>query len=764
MLPKEWLKQFYECRQLTTADGRTLFSYRMGENEFVTLKAALKTSALVGLNNILNFSGVFRGREWSAAFVIYAAEWWRRDYDGSQWSWASVFASFGANADDLSIQQRNGVVESGLRYWRREVRIVNGRSRYLGTIATEGGLPLNQLNSSAGWLGAVFKQAIPKYTRLQNSGVDATELIAECNFIPQTYQKDEIYTILGDMVKTVVDLKRQHQLHDRENPVEHLNQHNPLWRELFPMPITHDVGAKLLSDMIFTAAKVVDTSVLPMRCFRCLSGDGFLQLQFEFAKFVGLEALGLPENIPGRLTIELIADDGKTVLLGTALRTVYQTKPSLKMPNTPDAIAGAAALQAYAIRFNHLSETLKEVPLVGGEALDNNVPWVFVQRDGDWHLEGRASFNTRAKQVRIMYPCTWHYTGEAVETKSLPNAPNDKVLLEARGSIRLTDEDGGIFIIKTAQEQVSHHYYLRGKQLAFASTPNELYLGLPILRHTDNGSGINRDIPSNRLLARAVNGRGAWQPLAQALQGVYELSLCEQGAIIFRKKCVLLPEQFAVRFKPSDNALDGTIYLDNTGTAEVVCETAIEHKIIREDSCSGYRIDLNAEQTPPNQVRVTLHWSGMVEMVTINLPFPARGGQVIDANGNKLPSGQYLFQEQLHGVRLRLFNEQPSVIRHLQIEFMLIDEALGDLRDVLLRHEVKNKGAVIELAVINYWDWMKNLLTVSNGLDSYIRLAIYENGTELLRTRICRYALSLERNLTQGTVAPCVRIVVASNF
>jgi len=96
-----------------------------------------------------------------------------------------VFSSFGADAKALTTARRSLVVESGLRYWGRKVRVINGRSLYLGSIAIEGGLPLNQLNKSSGWLGRVFKQVIPKYTRLQHTGIYADTLVAECDYYKQ---------------------------------------------------------------------------------------------------------------------------------------------------------------------------------------------------------------------------------------------------------------------------------------------------------------------------------------------------------------------------------------------------------------------------------------------------------------------------------------------------------------------------------------------------------------------------------------------------
>jgi hypothetical protein len=711
----------------------------MSDSEFETLKATLKTTVLLGVANITKVSG------WNAAFVIYAAEWWRREYDGTAWSWEKVFVSFGAIAKELKTEHRNLVVESGLRYWQREICVNNGRSLYLGSVACEGGLPLNQLNKSSGWLGRVFKQVIPKYTRLQNTGISAEELIAECDYIPKTYQ--QVNAVLGDMVKTVVGLKQQYRLHERSNPVSYLDQHAPSWREQFPLPIETEVGEKLLSDMITTAAKADDAMTLPLRGIRQLRDDGSLQLQLEFSGFISLEKLNMPETIPSRLDVELVCSDGITRSLGAALKTAYQQKPSLKMPRMPEAIKGDRAIQGYSIRFKHLSTTIDEMPIVGGEELDNEVPWIFVQQNDDWILEGVASVSTRAKEVRILYPrqLICHANTEA---QNMTIALTDKQLLQVGGIIQLTDNENNSFTIKTAQEGSASHYYLQGKIVKFTSTPKELYLGLPTLRRVDNETGISTEIPATKLVARAVNAKGNWQPLTQGRQGIYEIRLHDdQGNILFRKKCALLSEQFAIRFKPSTNSLDGTIYLDNTGFATVLCESPIKHTINTEPS--GHRIELYADHTPPSHVRLALRWPGITAMLTLTVPFPARGGQIIDANGNR--TEQPLFQDQLHGIRLRLFNEQPDRKRHLQIDFRIKDDTLDDVKDLYFRDELKLKGAVIELAIIDYLEWINTLMAIKN-LDSHVQLAVYENGSPLLQTKIFRYQFALERNLSQGCV------------
>lgn len=743
MQVKDWISNTLQRRNLTCPDPRPLHQYRISDAEFCTLKKALELSSLFDLNTASK-----NIPRWNAAFVMYAAEWWRREYDGRAWSWKALFGSIGRDSEKLSITQRNLVIETGLQFWRRKVRVINGRCRYLGSVACEGGLPLNQFNNNGSWLEKVLKQVIPQYARWHAAGIEAFELIAGCDDkLPASYQNDQVREILGDMVKAVVELKREYQLHERDNPVAYLDRHCPSWREHFPLPIETEIGQKLLSDMVSTAAKADEGMAAPIQAIRQLREDGNVQLQIEYSVFVALEKLDMPEAIPSRLNVELASRDGLTRNLGVALKTAHQQQQGLKMPRMPESIKGDKATQGYSIRFKHVSDVLQEIPLPGGEELDNEVPWVFAERDQEWRLAGVASMRTRAKRVRILYPEYLNPQGDT-EVHALETVFSGKKLIETGGCIRFSDDENNAFTIKTAQDHASSTYFLHGKRLEFARHPQEVFLGLPTLRRADPETCAIKDISANHLTARPVNSKAPWQRLTPELQGIYEIRLMEQNNILFRKRCALLSEKFAVRFKPSPNSLDGTIFLDHVKPAAIVCASTIKHAITPEND--GYRIDLTADQAPPTHVDVSLRWPGMAEMLTLTLPFPARGGQIIDADGNKLSSRQSLFADRLHGIRLRLFGEQFD--RQARIEFTLQDDKQDDIKDVYFRHEIKRKGNVIELALIDYLQWINDLLAVSRNLDSQARLTVYESGSELVRTTISRYQFSLQRNVEQDTV------------
>jgi hypothetical protein len=77
--PEFFLTRFLNERGLDTPSVHTLFSYHLTFDEFTELKDIVKKyrpkSSLVSKNI----------RYWSACFVLWASEWYRRKYQAKKW-------------------------------------------------------------------------------------------------------------------------------------------------------------------------------------------------------------------------------------------------------------------------------------------------------------------------------------------------------------------------------------------------------------------------------------------------------------------------------------------------------------------------------------------------------------------------------------------------------------------------------------------------------------------------------------------------------
>ncbi|WP_267926095.1 hypothetical protein [Desulfolithobacter dissulfuricans] len=119
---KTWLKTFLLQRGgLSRPDGRELFRYRMTEQEFGDLEKSLQSwlASLSGFDNLARLADV---PLFYKLFVLYGAEWWRRRYDGSGFSWEPILHDLRADPDAWNAMQRSRCVKNGLSSWRVKVR------------------------------------------------------------------------------------------------------------------------------------------------------------------------------------------------------------------------------------------------------------------------------------------------------------------------------------------------------------------------------------------------------------------------------------------------------------------------------------------------------------------------------------------------------------------------------------------------------------------------------------------------------------------
>ncbi len=168
----EWKRQFLNRRELSTPSGMPLYTYRVTPYEFEDLESLLRGRLAEWLKRGTLGDIAQQIPAFPALFVLYAAEWWRRRYDGSQWSWEPILEAIGAPPNGWNQAQRSACVERGLRDWRLDLTNTHG-FRFLGSVAFQGGLPMQLLATAHGNIGRVLTQVL----RLASNGsADANDI------------------------------------------------------------------------------------------------------------------------------------------------------------------------------------------------------------------------------------------------------------------------------------------------------------------------------------------------------------------------------------------------------------------------------------------------------------------------------------------------------------------------------------------------------------------------------------------------------------
>ena len=522
MRPIEWVDLILKRHGLEKPDGRQLFQYRLTDKEYSDLTELLKSSEILGITNITKM--LF----WDAAFVIYASEWWRREYAG-QWGWDGIFNSLGIDYNELTTGRRNDLIEMGLHRWRRDVRVHNGTRKFLGTVATEGGLPLHQLSDSGGWLRGVLQPVLKKHV---SRDIAISVLIENySDLIPTSYRSTEIAQILADIAETVISLRKEHELMDKEAPLEWLDNNRPNWRELFPLPIDDAAGKSLLSDLVDTVSKARtdehERNPFEVERFliRAESAAPELVAQIEMPTFVSFDSLEVDisdTNFPSSFNLEVSEPNGETWPWCRGILTTYRGKQALKLSGRALKLSGIDATRELRLRFKSMGETVLEVDLVNGSNLDIDLPWLFRNIDEKWMLHGVASQSIENEFAMVFIPSNYSYEPLDDDTYITEYGRFlSGCILKVSGTIRCLSEDVKYKISAGIEESVVQ-YHLSGKRFSYGTIPGEVYLGVPHLIEKNSITGFSSVNRGDRLLAKPVGVDSQWKPLSQYTSGYYE--------------------------------------------------------------------------------------------------------------------------------------------------------------------------------------------------------------------------------------------------
>lgn len=132
----------------------------------------------------------------SALFVLYASEWWRRRYyDGSGFAWRPI-------TDTISMDEFGGILTKGALCIRRgfsqwNIKLNDNGLRYLGSVAYQGGLPMQLLSTAHGNIGRLLSNVLHHVANNQVNSIEIEGLVDSANQIPMAYRRREGLCTIG---------------------------------------------------------------------------------------------------------------------------------------------------------------------------------------------------------------------------------------------------------------------------------------------------------------------------------------------------------------------------------------------------------------------------------------------------------------------------------------------------------------------------------------------------------------------------------------
>ena len=180
-----WRLAFLRARSLERPTGNPLCTYKCTDAEFEALRLALASS----------LDGEPEGATTieSACFVLFGAEWFRREHSGGHWTWDGIFQALAVSGPD-NPQMRSKMVMEGLGYWKREVFYTGTNRAFLITLAAEGGLPLKLLREQGAHLRRFFRALLQDLEDAQGGGEVYAVSERAAEFLPASFCRPKLRT------------------------------------------------------------------------------------------------------------------------------------------------------------------------------------------------------------------------------------------------------------------------------------------------------------------------------------------------------------------------------------------------------------------------------------------------------------------------------------------------------------------------------------------------------------------------------------------
>ncbi len=768
--PQRWLDTFFQVRGIEKPNGQMLFRYRTSRTEYEQLKALLAARFTI-------LSGApwrFDSRAECALFVLYASEWWRREYAGGFWRWHDIFQSLTAAPYKVEIIDRSVAVERGLYAWGLRPS-ADGR-KYLGAIVANGGLPLQMVARGDGVLTRLLLSATRKAQLL---GWEAVQLVgyfeSQADDMVTHLRAPEIYHLLAEMVTTVMALRREYQLSELGNPVAVLDQKEPRWRERFPVLVEDASVEPLLIGMVREVARqakaAVTYPVVVTRSLVALPNDPesyALQMEVQMPATISRDALAsamglLPQDVPLSFVLEMAGNSPTS--LGQGRQLLGAQDSAVLLTGKPRRFLAKEACQEVLLTLRSMgSQGPAYASVPGGDALDDALPWCFALQSGSLILVGMGSCTVAAPQAHVLLPdgfeCSAH-EGASVELVGLvEDLPQPRWLYQVRGAVDvLTGEE--CYSIRTSASNAEDDVLVwKGSRFAGQSASLPVFKGVPRLYRLDIEGQLHPVGSQNIEWTQPVR-KGAVVTHIQQHRGPVDAWLLLDGQRQRRFRMVLIGPTAEIAYQSGTDEAEVSIEFQDWGITALHTAAALSPESVVAPKLA--KLTMRAQPPPPASTSVTVQWASGSPQLHLQLPFPVRGGRFTRSDGSVLLQGVTIGLQRIHDVRVQVFDQNPNTPKRYKLHMQLLGgEQDGNQQAnypaVEVEVPVLAKQHIGELRFFEIESTLKDLFCQCNQLDSRLEITLLAGSEPVRVLRLTRYDLELERE-QQSLAVPGAQLI-----
>jgi len=699
-------------------DGRALYAYRCTDEEYQALGDALR-------ERLPQRAARLWSRRDCAAFCLFVAEWYQREYPGGPWRrWEGALGALGLGAGPTP-EERGAIVCRGMAWWRRQVWVHAGRAQYLASLVCEGGIPRAWLRPRESAALLVFLRELLEHLHdFSMSGhepLDDLIAIAEsrARTLPTLLRNPATYRFSATAAAAAWRIRQQVGDLPEGFNLAWLGGAFPRWEEEFPFRLEGDEVIALLRALFQHTDEVVRRGNSWLRFDTTFTGDPAegvtLERTLRFpAKLSDEDFEGVfgcsADEAPRRMTLR--ARHGADLhLLGTLLRRGAWW--SLQRVDGPP-IRGAGALVLEALSGAGVDLEGREVP---GAAPLGEMPWVFREAGRAWRMVAAGSCRRREETLWIAAPEGWDIQGD---TRPV-GVVNGRALHRARGAVACRGPERELVRVRAGQPQDSdEEYFLRGSRASLRGADEVVWRGRPrLVKRTAAGALVEA---RGRLMARGPAGWSLETP-ANPWLGERALRLVSyDGELLWAGRATMLPADFSCRSEPGAREQPGALIVSGRGVNQV----GVPHRALTYRAHPAHRegdrwqLPIAPGSNPPHLVRLNLMVQG--HRVGLDVPFPSRWARFEGRDGAPLATGGTIHISRLGACRALAFAPGAGM---LAVSLQLRGAHHRGTPAVRMFHR---GDGLFELPLEATREVLDRMLASTIHQDAYVRLMVFQPG------------------------------------
>ena len=737
--PREWLSSLLADGGLSDPDARPLYAYRCSTERFDEARDVL--------------AGWRPQRDPGAGgrvFAVYAAEWWRRRYDGGPWAWQPLLDSIRCEAPFLELYEP---LRNAWCWWGIRPVVLGASVRYLGTCACQGGLPLRFVSSPHSNVRRFLRALLREY-RLFRRVVDDGYALAEPlrSHLPRSLRQEPVYRLCAEVMDQIWDLR---DVGSQDDPVTALDRQTPEWRSRMPIDLEDVQARSLIDSLLRDAAAGESTEAGEFQVLRYITdtaaGRRFVveprvprrMPAAGVGRLIGIEQ----EHLPSRFQLRVDGNRPTPIANGRVAGDDVVFSGVLADPEDLAAVADRE-IRWFLQAGRRIGDSFAPR---GSTAPADDLPWVFAATDDDEiRLDLYAEGSVRTRFPRVAVACRDETAPELLrhpDCRRWETQPiTGRVMFDVEGDVRL-DTPAGTCRIRTAQEQERQfEHRLTGKRCFDFEAPAPVYHDPPALSFIEP-DGARRRVPAAQVSWRAARG-DAWLRNPDS-PGVWRVRREDDGEIVFLSKICWAGADFGAKVVPGRESTHG--FVDIRGASlDVACEHphidveserqadrlrvtvrfVPDRAVVAEDGPTG----------PPSHVKLVTRWpNGSTLPVTV--PFPGRGARFVHPEHGDVGRRRALSVESLYGWRALAISPKASDTFRLVGELRACD--LDEQMQAAAHFEValpEIGEGVSELPLVQVHDALESLFAATKSLDARVHLELISGGITGERTWVRRFA------------------------